>query len=163
MMLNRIAGRIFLAAMGLAHASELTVAAAADLSSLEPGLVKLFEQQTGISVAVTLGASGILRQQIENGAPYDVFLSANEQYVRGLASAGLIDPASVRIYAEGRLGLWSRDGRFRSVGDLRQTNLRQLAIADPAGGWDREGDSGSRRGPAFRGFFVQRAWAEAAA
>ncbi|HZU26879.1 MAG TPA: molybdate ABC transporter substrate-binding protein [Bryobacteraceae bacterium] len=109
----------------------MTVAAAADLADLQTPLVQSFEKQAGIHVTVTLGASGILRQQIENGAPYDVFLSANEQYVRDLAARGVVDPASVRIYALGRLGLWSRDSRFRDVSQLQRPDLVHLAIANP--------------------------------
>src|SRR5579884_3270567 len=131
MMPYHIAGCIFLIGAALTHAATLTVAAAADLSCLEPGLVNAFEQQAGVHITVTLGASGILRQQIENGAPYDVFLSANEQYVRDLAAAGVIDPSSVRIYALGRLGLWSRDSRFRDVSQLQRPDLVHLAIANP--------------------------------
>jgi molybdate transport system substrate-binding protein len=127
MMLWRVAGCILLAVSMQAGTPELTVAAAADLSDLAP----LLGPASGIPLTLTLGASGILRQQIKNGAPYDVFLSANERYVRELASSGIIDPASVRVYARGRLALWSRDGRFRDVSELTRPELTHLAIANP--------------------------------
>lgn len=135
-MTNRRLSCIFLTLFVLVAAprvrsADLTVAAAADLASLEPPLAAAFQQQTGIHLTVTLGASGILSQQIASGAPYDVFLSANEQYVRDLAAAGQIVPASVRVYAFGRLGLWSRDGRFRDLTELTAPALTHLAIPNP--------------------------------
>jgi len=116
---------------GLVQAAELTVAAAADLSSLAPELTAEFQKKTEIHLTITLGASGILEQQIAHGAPYDVFLSANEQYIRDLAADGQIVPASVRVYAFGRLGLWSADGRFRDVSELTGPALKHLAIPNP--------------------------------
>ncbi len=81
---------------------------------------------------MTLGASGMLARQIEAGAPYDVFLSANERYVNELAASGRLEPASVRLYAFGRLGLWSRDGRIRDVRELTAATVQRVAIANPA-------------------------------
>jgi len=115
----------------LGRAADLTVAAAADLASLAPELSAAFERQTGIHLTVSLGASGILEQQIAHGAPFDVFLSANQQYIRDLAANGQIVPASVRVYAFGRLGLWSADGRFEDVGELTGPALKHLAIPNP--------------------------------
>jgi molybdate transport system substrate-binding protein len=113
------------------RSADLSVAAAADLASLAPELTAAFQQKTAIHLTVTLGASGILKQQIANGAPYDVFLSANEQYVRDLASAGQIVAGSVRVYAFGRLGLWSAEGQFKDAGELTGPALKHLAIPNP--------------------------------
>jgi molybdate transport system substrate-binding protein len=68
---------------------------------------KAFQKSTGDKVRFTFASSGSLARQIENGAPYDVFLSANDKYVSDLAAAGRIDKASVVIYAQGRIALWS--------------------------------------------------------
>ncbi len=59
----------------------LTLAAAADLSALLPHLTSQFEKTNPIRVRSVIGASAVLSQQIQNGAPYDVFLSANAQFV----------------------------------------------------------------------------------
>jgi len=66
----------------------------------------MFRSITGRKAKFVLGASGLLARQIEQGAPYDVFLSANERFVADLAKSGRLVPASVRVYAYGRLGLW---------------------------------------------------------
>jgi molybdate transport system substrate-binding protein len=86
---------------------------------------------SGIQLRFTLGSSGMLARQIENGAPYDVYLSANEKFVKDLAARGLVAPASVRVYATGRLGWWSPK---RNLIDLRQLTsplVRHLAIPNP--------------------------------
>jgi molybdate transport system substrate-binding protein len=114
-----------------ASAATLTVAAAADLIQLERPLADAFHTQSGATLRFSFGASGILAQQIENGAPFDVFLAANEKYVKDLAARGAVDAASVRIYAVGRLGLWSPDARYRTLAQLLDPALGTLAIANP--------------------------------
>ncbi len=79
----------------------------------------------------TLASSGSLAHQIENGAPFDVFLSANDQYVKDLAGSGHVDPSTVIVYATGRLGLWSRDGSVKSLDDLTKPSVKHLAIPNP--------------------------------
>ena len=74
----------------------------------------------------------MLARQIEQGAPYDVFLSANERFVTDLAKSGRLAPDSVRVYAYGRLGLWSRDGAVTRLEQLRDRRVVHLAIANPA-------------------------------
>ncbi len=115
-----------------AYPATLTVAAAADLIQVQPSLSASFQKQTGANVVFSSGASGLLARQIENGAPFDVFLSANEKYVKDLASSGQIFPASVIVYAQGRLGLWSRDPRLRALDRLTSPAVRVVAIANPS-------------------------------
>ena len=122
---------IILMAGNYMQAKELFIAAAADLESLQTDVTAAFQKRTGAGLKFTIGASGILEKQIENGAPYDVFLSANEQYVKDLAASGAIDPATVRTYAYGRLGLWSRDGKIRDIHQLLGKEVRNVAIANP--------------------------------
>ena len=110
---------------------ELLVAAAADLARTEPDLAGSFAKPAGFRVRFSFGASGMLAQQIRNGAPFDVYLSANEQFVRDLAASGALLPQSVQVYAQGRLGLWSRSGNIRSPGQLAEANVRHVAIANP--------------------------------
>jgi len=82
-----------------AQTTEVLVAAAADLAPLQEPLTSAFERATGIRVRFVVASSGMLSRQIEQGAPYDVFLSANQQYVTELALAGHLSPDSVRVYA----------------------------------------------------------------
>lgn len=73
----------------------------------------------------------MLSRQIENGAPFDVFLSANESFVMDLVAKGKILKEDVQIYANGRLGLWSKSGQFKSFEDFRRFGQVKLAIANP--------------------------------
>jgi molybdate transport system substrate-binding protein len=112
--------------------STLTVAAAADLAPVENELAAAFQKtRPEISVNFATEASAALSQQIENGAPYDVFLSANAQFVDHLSSFGKIRPDSVRAYAEGRLGLLWRDGKKHQIKDLAASNVRYIALPNP--------------------------------
>jgi molybdate transport system substrate-binding protein len=110
------------------RAADLTVAAASDLAPLTAQLEKGF---TAARVRFSLASSGSLAHQIENGAPFDVFLSANDQYVKELAAKGAVDPASVIVYATGRLGLWSRNGSVKSIEDLTKPSVVHIAIPNP--------------------------------
>src|SRR5690242_19690813 len=84
----------------------LTVAAASDLTNVEPDLQVAFaKNEPHLDIKVVTGAHAFLAQQVENGAPYDVFLSANAQFVDRLAENRKIEPKSVQAYAVGRLGL----------------------------------------------------------
>ena len=79
-----------------AFSQEITVAAAADLHSVMDEVATNFQAKTGAHVKVIYGSSGNFFQQIQNGAPFDVFLSANADYPKQLESAGLAAPNSDR-------------------------------------------------------------------
>jgi molybdate transport system substrate-binding protein len=115
-----------------ALSATLTVAAAADVSSAEHDLSDSFH---GIypedSVRFSFGASGALAQQIANGAPYDVFLSANEAFVDQLAVSQKILPDSVRVYAFGELGVLWRDSKVHPLSELGAKWIRFVALANP--------------------------------
>jgi molybdate transport system substrate-binding protein len=85
---------------------EITVAAAADMSAALPQLVEAYTKKTGQTVKLSFGASGNLTNQIRNGAPFDVFFSADEQYPNQLISEGLASKDTLYRYAVGRLVLW---------------------------------------------------------
>jgi molybdate transport system substrate-binding protein len=74
----------------------------------------------------------MLANQIRNGAPYDAYLSANQQYVEMLASSGDLDPKSVVLYATGRLALFALRNDLRSLDALTHSEVRHIAIANPA-------------------------------
>src|ERR1700684_523241 len=99
-----------------ADAADLLIAAASDLAPLTSKLEESFPEK----IRFPLASSGSLKQQIENGAPFDVFLSANEQYVKDLASVGLVTDAT--SYAIGRIALWSPNGSVTSLADLRKSS-----------------------------------------
>ena len=110
----------------------IIVAAAADLAPAQAQLAEAFQKASGERASFNLASSGMLARQIELGAPYDVYLSANEELVRSLANSGHIRADSVQVYALGRIALWSRSGAIRSLDDLRKPRLRHVAIANPS-------------------------------
>jgi molybdate transport system substrate-binding protein len=112
----------------------LTVAAAADLQFAFTEIGRLFEEETGARVTFTFGSSGNLARQIENGAPIDLFASADEAYVHGLASTGAVLADSVRLYAIGRIVLASNRESGASVhrlDDLLGPGIARIALANP--------------------------------
>ena len=123
-------------ALGFVFAKEppatLTVAAAADLSALQPDLVASFHQSNpAIQVRFVTASSAVLSQQIENGAPYDVFLSANAQFIERLTASGKIEPTSVLAYAIGRVGVLWRDNKSHDIKELKETWVRFVALPNP--------------------------------
>jgi molybdate transport system substrate-binding protein len=113
----------------------LRLAAASDLQAVLPEVVQQFTADTGIAVApITFGASGQLAEQVRQGAPFDVFLAADEDYVKNLARDGSIAADTVAVYAKGRLVLVAASGRenlVRSIDDLKGPEVRRVAIANP--------------------------------
>jgi molybdate transport system substrate-binding protein len=112
----------------------LRVAAASDLQAAMPELIKRFEHQTRVTMTFTPGASGQLAEQIKGGAPFDIFLAANQAFVRDLAKLGLIKPDSVHPYARGSLVLAVyRDHaqEIRSLEDLAKPAVKKIALANP--------------------------------
>src|ERR1035437_5779638 len=90
----------FVAARAIA-AEQITVAAAADLNYALNELANRFETVTGTKVTLSFGASGNLYSQIQNGAPFDLFFSADEDYAKKLGAAGIAEESSLRTYALG--------------------------------------------------------------
>lgn len=118
------------------EAQTLRVAAAADLQYAMNDLAGRYEKETGTKVAVSYGSSGNFRTQIENGAPFDLFFSADVQYPKLLISAGLADGESLYIYAYGRLVLWAparANLRLaeRGFAALKDVRVQKIAVANP--------------------------------
>lgn len=112
----------------------LTIAAAADMTFALKDIAAGFERETGISVVVSYGSTGILAGQIRSGAPFDVYLAADASVVRTLASDGFIVADSVTPYATGVivLAVRSESGlRIESIKDLLRPDVRWVAIANP--------------------------------
>src|SRR5574341_2685704 len=98
---------VFMPANGLtATSQELTIAAASDLNFAFKELVAEYEKQTGNHVKLSLGSSGNFFSQIQNGAPFDLYFSADIGYPKKLEEAGLTVPGSLYRYAVGRIVLW---------------------------------------------------------
>jgi molybdate transport system substrate-binding protein len=113
----------------------LRIAAASDLQSSLPRIVDRFQVETGIAAVPLFLSSGQLAQHIRQGAPYDVFLSANEAFVRDLAGEGLIRPESVHPYARGSLVLavyHELGDKVGSLADLARPEVKKIALANPA-------------------------------
>jgi molybdate transport system substrate-binding protein len=113
----------------------LTVAAASDLQAALPEVIAKFERESNATVTVSFGSSGNFFAQIQNGAPYDVYLSADIDYPKQLIASGHADASSLYQYATGRLVVWTRkdsgvdiSGGLRSLTDARVT---RIAIANP--------------------------------
>jgi molybdate transport system substrate-binding protein len=112
----------------------LTVSAASSLTAALTEIGKLFEAQTGDTVLFNFGASGSLAQQIEQGAPVDLFASANVGFVDELEQKGLVLPDTVRNYARGQIVLWTRSDspvKLERIEDLAQPEIGKVAIANP--------------------------------
>jgi molybdate transport system substrate-binding protein len=117
-------------------AEEITVAAAADLSFALKDLAGRFTQASGTEVRLSFGASGNLFSQIQNGAPFDVFFSADADYPKNLADGGLVDAKSLRTYAIGHLVLWvpkssPLDPQALKMDLLAKPEVKRIAIANP--------------------------------
>jgi molybdate transport system substrate-binding protein len=126
---------LLMLAQGAAQ-TPLRVAAAADLEPVLPPILAQFGQQTGIHAEATYQASAVLTTQIENGAPFDLFLSADLSFPQRLIDAGAVDAAESKpvLYAKGTLVLWTRKDSSLpapSVALLRDPGLKRLAIANP--------------------------------
>lgn len=112
----------------------LTIAAAADLQFAFEEISRQFEQDTGARVEISFGSSGNLATQIENGAPIDVFASADASYIDRLNTKGIIAPETPQLYALGRivLAVNRQSGLdLRELRDLLNPRVKKVAIANP--------------------------------
>lgn len=116
-----------------ASAGTLTIAAAANLKfAMDDVLVAYRQAHAGSEVDVIYGSSGKLHAQIRNGAPFDLYFSADMDYPRALAEAGFA-ASHVQPYALGRIVLWSasRDASGMTMQDLTGPQVEHIAMANP--------------------------------
>lgn len=116
-----------------AHAGKITIAAAADLKFAMGEIVTAFKQgNPADEVDVIYGSSGKFHTQIQQGAPYDLYFSADIGFPRELAKVGLA-ASEVRPYAFGRIVLWSasRDAAGMTLESLEDPSITRIAIANP--------------------------------
>jgi molybdate transport system substrate-binding protein len=112
----------------------LTVSAASSLSFVLEQAARRFEQDTGIRVLLNFGATGQLAQQIEQGAPVDLFVAADTETVEQLGRQGLLVAGTRRVYARGRLAIYSPAGspwRPERLEDLARPEVKRIALANP--------------------------------
>jgi molybdate transport system substrate-binding protein len=118
------------------HAQEIRVAAAADLKFALEDLGVQYERLAGRKINVSYGSSGNFFSQIQNGAPFDLFLSADIEYPGKLGAAGLAEPGTLYEYAVGRIVIWmpadaSTDLVRWGWKALLATGVERIAIANP--------------------------------
>lgn len=119
--------------MQTAHAAKITIAAAADLKFAMDEIVAAFKKEhPADEVEVIYGSSGKFHTQIKNGAPYDLYFSADIHYPRELVQAGLA-ASEVKPYAFGRIVLWSAslDTSKMTLESLTDPKITRIAIANP--------------------------------
>jgi len=131
-----IAGLLALLGSACRHPApprKLSIAAAADLQFALAEAGRQFRQQhPQIELAIDYGSSGNFYAQIRNGAPFDLFLSADVQYPRNLTRDGLVRADSIFIYAAGRIAVWvPASSKLDPATALRDPAVRRLAIANP--------------------------------
>jgi len=131
-----VAALCVLAASRAPAAERLSIAAAANLVyALAPLNAEFAKADPDVVLTSETGASGSLVVQIENGAPYDVFLSADLDFPRELIAAGGAEAASLTTFALGRLVLWTTAPELRPASvaaAVRSPGVRRIAIANPA-------------------------------
>jgi molybdate transport system substrate-binding protein len=112
---------------------ELRIAAAADLQPVMPVLAQTYQQKTGVKLVISYGSSATLTTQILNGAPFDLFLSADFVHPEQVVAAGLADGAAPTPYAKGTLVLWTRKDSGLlplSMERLTDPKVTKIAIAN---------------------------------
>ncbi len=132
----------------VAHAEKITIAAAADLKFAMDEIASTFRKtHPGDVVEVIYGSSGKFRTQIEQGAPYDLYFSADIDFARALVKAGLA-ATDVKPYAVGRIVLWSvtQDATKMTLAALTDPAITRIAIANP-----KHAPYGARAEEAMRG------------
>jgi molybdate transport system substrate-binding protein len=118
------------------NAQEIRVAAAADLKFALDELGAQYEKQAGKKIDVSYGSSGNFFAQIQNGAPFDLLLSADIEYPRKLEAAGLAEPGTLYEYAVGRIVIWMPADARTDLAKLEwkallEPGVERIAIANP--------------------------------
>lgn len=133
--ISRTNAREFGSQAGVKSCGTITIAAASDLTYAMNEIAANFEKSTGCSAHVSTGSSGNFLTQIENGAPFDLFFSADIAYPKKLETEGLAAAGSTYLYAIGKIVLWTRNDSHVDIGNglsaLRDPAVHKIAIANP--------------------------------
>jgi molybdate transport system substrate-binding protein len=134
----RLFGRLIALALGYlvvtsAHAEEIHAAVAANFTAAMKEIAAQFEKNSGHRVILTFGSSGKIFAQIQHGAPFQVFLSADQAKPQALEKAELAVKGSRFTYAQGALALWSSKANFvdESHARLKKGDFNKVALANP--------------------------------
>src|SRR5512140_1166325 len=126
---------LILACSLCAFSQELAIAAAADLRPALDDIAPKFKAASGITLSISYGSSGNFFQQLQNGAPFDIFLSANVDYPKKLEQAGLVAPGTYLEFARGSIVLMvpydSKVDLSEGMHVLLTPTVKRIAIADP--------------------------------
>jgi molybdate transport system substrate-binding protein len=121
--------------IGQLGAQEITVAAAADLQFAMQDVAARFQKETGKTVKAIYGSSGNFFQQIQNGAPFDMFFSANLDFPKKLEAAGLIESGSYYQYARGKIVIWvPKESKVEVTSGMKallDPSIKKIAVANP--------------------------------
>jgi len=125
------------AALAGAQKKQIRVAAASDLQPVMPEIAAAFEANTGTHAELIFGSSGNFFAQIQNGAPFDLFFSADTEFPFKLIQNARAEPRSAVAYALGRLILWlpanaKCDPQTEKWNCLLKPEISKIAIANPA-------------------------------
>ncbi len=129
-----LCGTALAAACSAQGADKLTVAAAANLTDVFGEMGQKFKAKTGVDVVFSYGSTAELAQQIENGAPFDLFAAADTEHVDALVASHKLTGDSRAVYAVGQLALWIPGGPrngIRELKDVIQQKVRFIAVAQP--------------------------------
>jgi len=123
---------VFLIAIASAtHAGQVRVAVATNFLATLKVLAPIYEQQSGDQLIISAASSGKLFAKIMNGAPYDLFLSADRHYPDRLIEKNRASACSRFLYAKGVLVLWSRVEQSIDESSLHASEVKHIAIANP--------------------------------
>jgi molybdate transport system substrate-binding protein len=117
-----------------AAVTSIRIAMASNLAKAFEEIVTQFKAASGIQAQLDAGASGMLARQIKEGAPIDVFASANEQFVDDVLAAGTCDKATKVLYARAPIVLWVKNGKVappKELAELADPRFASIAIANP--------------------------------
>lgn len=127
---------VFLLFLAPAAAQTLRVAVAADFGPAMKKLVAEYEKKSPVKIEIITGSSGNFFAQIQNGAPFDLFFSADSEYPAKLVSDGKADGETLKTYAIGRLAMWTSNPEMRAKGSINgfwvdEAWCKKIAIANP--------------------------------
>ena len=109
----------------------IMIAVAANMQFAMDELIRAFTEETGVKCEMTISSSGKLTAQIKQGAPFDVFISANMIYPNEIFKSGLAANPP-KVYARGKLVLWTMKGELvPSISALSSESIRHIALANP--------------------------------
>jgi len=120
--------------IALSAPADITVAAAANLTEVAQTIGSEFEAKTKVHPVFSFGSTAQLTTQIENSAPFDVFLAADAEHVDKLSKENLLSPGSNAIYAVGVLAMWIPPGsqaHITKLEDLKAGDVKVIAVANP--------------------------------